>query len=65
MPVYDFPILSFDKDILHHSNSTKLHNVQESSALATRDKHPINILKYIKLHSVFNQAIYLVGVSFG
>ena len=57
--------MSFDKDILHHSNSTKLHNVQESTALATRDKHPINILRYIKLHSVFNQAIYLVDVSSG
>ena len=65
MPVYDFPILSFDKDIFHHSNSTKLHKVQESTVLATRDKHPINILKYIKLHYVFNQAIYLVDVSSG
>ena len=65
MPVYDFPILSFDKDICHHSNSIKLHKVHESTTLATRDKHPINILKYIKLHSVFNQAIYLVDVPSG
>ena len=59
------PNPSFDKDIFHHSNSTKLHKVQESTVLATRDKHPINILKYIKLHSVFNQAIDLVDVFSG
>ena len=37
MPVYDFPIPPFGKEICYHSNGIKLHKVQESAGSAVGD----------------------------
>ena len=37
--VKNFPILYFGKEICHHSNGNKLHQVQESAASVVGDKH--------------------------
>ena len=37
MPVQDFPIPPFGKEICHHPNGTKLHNVHESAGSAVGD----------------------------
>ena len=41
MPVKNFPILHFGKEICHHSvsNGIKLHKAQESAASAVGDRH--------------------------
>ena len=39
VPVYNFPIQHFGKEICHHSNGNKLHKVQESTASVVGDKH--------------------------
>ena len=37
MPVLDFPIPPFGKEICHHSNEIKLYKVQESAGSAVGD----------------------------
>ena len=39
VPVLNFPIQHFGKEICCHSNWNKLHKVQESAASAVGDKH--------------------------
>ena len=39
VPVQNFTIQHFGKEICHHSYGNKLHKVQESSASAVGDKH--------------------------
>ena len=39
VPVLNFPIQHFGKEICRHSNGNKLHKVQESAASAVGDKH--------------------------
>ena len=39
VPVLNFPIQQFGKEICRHSNGNKLHKVQESAASAVGDKH--------------------------
>ena len=38
VPVVNFPIQHFGKEIFHHSYGNKLHKVQESAASAVGDK---------------------------
>ena len=38
VPVQNFPIQHFGKEICHHSYGNKLHKVQESAASAVGDK---------------------------
>ena len=38
VPVLNFPIQHFGKEICRHSNGNKLHKVQESAASAVGDK---------------------------
>ena len=38
VPVVNFPIQHFGKEIFHHSHGNKLHKVQESAASAVGDK---------------------------
>ena len=39
VPVVNFPIQHFGKEIFHHSYVNKLHKVQESAASVVGDKH--------------------------
>ena len=39
VPVWNFTIQHFGKEICHHSNVNKLHKVQESAVSAVGDKH--------------------------
>ena len=39
VPVWNFPIQHFGKEICHHSNRNLLHKVQESAASVVGDKH--------------------------
>ena len=39
VPVLNFQIQHFGKEIFRHSNGNKLHKVQESAASAVDDKH--------------------------
>ena len=40
MPVQDFPIPPFGKEICHHSNEIKLHRVQEFAGSTVGDAYP-------------------------
>ena len=40
MPVFEFPIPPFGKEICYHSNGIKFHKVQESAGSAVGHKHP-------------------------
>ena len=39
VPVLNFQIQHFGKEICHHSNGNKLHKVQESAVSVVGDKH--------------------------
>ena len=39
VPVYNFPIQHFGKEICHHSNGNMFHKLQESAASTVGDKH--------------------------
>ena len=39
VPVYNFTIQHFGKEMFHHSNGNKLHKVQESAASVVGGKH--------------------------
>ena len=54
MPVLDFPIPPFGKEICYNSNGIKLHKRQESAGSAVGDQfptRPINISSHLRVQN--------------